>query len=180
MDVFNERQLFNNNIEELLRYLRDTHKNISSLQIGLFESYSTVVPLKLKNTEPATKKEKLAWEKEFLGLYTSEHPMQDYQEIMEKKSLMIQKIKPALIGQKVAIGGLISGIQKFVTKNGRLMLFTKLEDWANKIEVVVFPDILEKNPDIWREDNIVIIQGKVSQRNGTLSIICDNAQEFKI
>jgi len=180
LDVFNERQLFNNNIEELLRYLRDTHKNISSLQIGLFESYSTVVPLKLKNTEPATKKEKLAWEKEFLGLYTSEHPMQDYQEIMEKKSLMIQKIKPALIGQKVAIGGLISGIQKFVTKNGRLMLFTKLEDWANKIEVVVFPDILEKNPDIWREDNIVIIQGKVSQRNGTLSIICDNAQEFKI
>ncbi len=58
------------------------------------------------------------------------------------------------------------------------MLFTKLEDWANKIEVVVFPDILEKNPDIWREDNIVIIQGRVSQRNGTLSIICDSAQEF--
>ena len=178
LDVFNERQLLNNNVEELLRYLRDTHKSISSLQIGLFESYSTVVPLKLKNTEPATKKEKLAWEKEFLGLYTSEHPMQDYQEIMEKKSLMIQKIKPALIGQKIAIGGLISGIQKFVTKNGRLMLFTKLEDWANKIEVVVFPDILEKNPDIWQEDNIIIVQGKVSQRNGTLSIICDNAQEF--
>ena len=180
LDVFNERQLLNNNVEELLRYLRDTHKSISSLQIGLFESYSTVVPLKLKNTEPATKKEKLAWEKEFLGLYTSEHPMQDYQEIMEKKSLMIQKIKPALVGQKIAIGGLISGIQKFVTKNGRLMLFTKLEDWANKIEVVVFPDILEKNPDIWREDNIVIVQGRVSQRNGTLSVICDSAQEFKV
>ncbi|MCX6812867.1 MAG: DNA polymerase III subunit alpha [Candidatus Azambacteria bacterium] len=178
LDVFNERQLLNNNMEELLRYLRDTHKSVSSLQIGLFESYSTVVPLKLKNTEPVTKKEKLALEKEFLGLYTSEHPMQDYREIMEKKSLMIQKIKPALVGQKIAIGGLISGIQKFVTKNGRLMLFTKLEDWANKIEVVVFPDILEKNPDIWREDNIVIVQGKVSERNGTLSIICDNAQEF--
>ncbi len=180
LDVFNERRLLNNNVEELLRYLRDTHKSSSSSQTGLFESYSTVAPLKLKNTEPATKKEKLAWEKEFLGLYTSEHPMKDYQEIMEKKSLMIQKIKPALVGQKVAIGGLISGIQKFVTKNGRLMLFTKLEDWANKIDIVVFPDMLEKNPDIWREDNIVIVQGKVSQRNGTLSIICDNAQEFKV
>ena len=180
LDVFNERRLLNDNIEELLRYLRDTHKSSSSSQIGLFESYSTVAPLKLKNVEPATKKEKLAWEKEFLGLYTSEHPMQDYKEIMEKKSLMIQKIKPALVGQKIAIGGLISGIQKFVTKNGRLMLFTKLEDWANKIEVVVFPDMLEKNPDIWREDNIVIIQGRVSQRNGTLSIICDSIQEFII
>ncbi|MCX6813795.1 MAG: DNA polymerase III subunit alpha [Candidatus Azambacteria bacterium] len=178
LDIFNERRLLNYNIEEFLRYLRDAHKSSVSSQTGLFESYSTVAPLKLKNTEPAAKKEKLAWEKEFLGLYTSEHPMQDYQEIMEKKSLMIQKIKPALVGQKIAIGGLISGIQKFVTKNGRLMLFTKLEDWANKIEVVVFPDTLEKNPDIWREDNIVIVQGRVSQRNGALSVICDSAQEF--
>ncbi len=178
LDVFNERRLLNNNIEEILRYSKDSHKSSASSQTGLFESYSIVAPLKLINTEPAAKKEKLAWEKEFLGLYTSEHPMQDYREIMEKKSLMIQKIKPAAVGQKVAVGGLISGIQKFVTKNGRLMLFTKLEDWANKIEVVVFPDILEKNPDIWREDNIVIVQGKVSERNGTLSVICEKAQEF--
>ena len=99
---------------------------------------------------------------------------------MEKKSLLIQKIKPNLIGQKIAVGGLISGIQKFVTKNGKLMLFTKLEDWANKIEVVVFPDLLEKNPEFWQQDKIVLVQGKVSERNGTLSIICDAAQEFKI
>ncbi|MFH1990645.1 MAG: DNA polymerase III subunit alpha, partial [Patescibacteria group bacterium] len=180
LDAFNERRMLNNNIEEILRYLRDANKSAGTPQTGLFESYSTVAPLKLANVEPAAKKEKLAWEKEFLGLYISEHPMQDYREIMEKKSLMIQKIKPALVGQKIAIGGLISGIQKFVTKNGRLMLFTKLEDWANKIEIVVFPNILEKNPDIWREDNIIIVQGKVSQRNGTLSVICDGAREFLI
>ncbi len=180
LDFFNERRLLNTNIEELLRYSKEIHKTTASSQTGLFGSYSTVAPLKLKSAEPVAKKEKLAWEKEFLGLYTSEHPMQDYREIMEKKSLMIQKIKPALIGQKISIGGLISGIQKFVTKDGRLMLFTKLEDWANKIEVVVFPNILEKNPDIWQEDNIIIVQGKVSDRNGALSVICDSAKEFKI
>ena len=178
MDTFGERRMLNNNIEEILRYLRDTHKNNASPQAGLFESYSTTAPLKLQNAEAAAKKEKLAWEKEFLGLYTSEHPMQDYRDIMEKKSLLIQKIKPALVGQKIAIGGLISGIQKFVTKNGKLMLFTKLEDWANKIEVVVFPDTLEKNPDIWQVDKIVLVQGKVSDRNGALSIICDAVREF--
>ena len=178
LDAFGERRMLNSNIEELLRYVRDSRKSGASSQFGLFDSYSTVAPLKLQNTEPAVKKEKLAWEKEFLGLYTSEHPMQDYKEIMEKKSLLIQGIKPALAGQKIAIGGLITGIQKFVTKTGRLMLFTKLEDWANKIEVVVFPDMLEKNPDIWREDNIIIVKGKISQRNGTLSVICDSVQEF--
>jgi DNA polymerase III alpha subunit len=60
------------------------------------------------------------------------------------------------------------------------MLFTKLEDWANKIEVVVFPDTLEKNPEVWQEEKIVMVQGKVSERDGTLSIICDSAQELKI
>ena len=177
---FGERRLLYTNIEELLRYLRDVHKNINSSQIGLFLSYSTVGPLKLKNTQPATKNEKLVWEKEFLGLYTSEHPTQEYKDMMEKKSISIQKIKLSLVGQKVAVGGLISGIQKHVTKNGKLMLFTKLEDWANKIEVVVFPDMLEKNPEIWREDNIIIVQGRVSERNGNLSIICDSAQELKL
>ncbi|MBI4919934.1 DNA polymerase III subunit alpha [Candidatus Azambacteria bacterium] len=177
-DCFEERRRLNVNIEELLRYLRDMHKNSASSQTGLFASYSTAAPLKLKDAEPAVKKEKLAWEKELLGLYISEHPMHDYREIMEKKSLLIQKIKPALVNQKVIIGGLISGVQKHVAKNGKLMLFTKLEDWANKIEVVVFPDILEKNPDIWREDNIILVQGKVSERNGVLSVICNSAKEF--
>ncbi|MDP2638973.1 MAG: DNA polymerase III subunit alpha [Candidatus Azambacteria bacterium] len=177
-DIFNERQLLYNNIEELLRYLRDFHKDNSSSQIGLFGSYSTIAPLTLKESTPAIKKEILAWEKAFLGLYVSEHPMQEYRDIMEKKSLMIQRIKPALVGKKITVGGLIAGVQKFVAKNGRLMLFTKLEDWANKIEVVVFPDILEKNPDIWKEDNIILVQGKISQRNGTLSIICNSVQEF--
>jgi DNA polymerase-3 subunit alpha len=180
LDRFNERRLLLTNIEEILRYLRGVNKKMNSSQINLFDSYSNLAPLKLSNAEPATKNEKLVWEKEFLGLYTSEHPTQEYKDMMEKKSISIQKIKLSLVGQKVAVGGLISGIQKHVTKNGRLMLFTKLEDWANKIEVVVFPDMLEKNPEIWREDNIVVVQGRVSERNGNLSIICDSAQELKL
>ena len=180
LDCFGERRFLNVNIEELLRYLRDFHKSGAAPQNGLFASYSTAAPLKLKNTEPAAKKEKLAWEKELLGLYISEHPINDYRGIMEKNSLTIKKIKSDLVGRKTSIGGMISEIKKHVAKNGRLMLFTKIEDWANKIEVVVFPDVLEKNPDIWREDNIILVQGKVSDRNGVLSIICDSAKEFII
>ena len=163
-----------------MRYSKDIAKKKNSSQIGLFDSYLHLAPLKLAYAEPAIKKEKLIWEKEILGLYISEHPMQEYKELMERKSLLIGKIKPALVGQKIAIGGLISGVQKFVTKTGKLMLFTKLEDWANKIEVVVFPDILEKNPDIWQEDKIIMVQGKVSDRNNNLSVICDSVQELRI
>ena len=99
---------------------------------------------------------------------------------MKERSLLIEKIKPSLVGQKTTIGGLISEIKKHVTKNGRLMLFTKLEDWANKIEVVVFPDLLEKNPEIWAEDKIVAVSGRVDNRDGNLKIICDAVKELKL
>ncbi len=179
LDSFAERRLLLANIEELQRYARDKNKNNNSSQIGLFDSFSNLAPLKLKPAQPASKKEKLSWEKELLGLYTSEHPMQEYKELMEKKSLLIQKVKPALVGQRVSICGLISEIKKFVTKSGRLMLFTKLEDWANKIEVVVFPDTLLKDQEIWVEDKIIVVQGKVSDRNGNISVICDTARELE-
>ena len=179
-DTFNERRKLLINIEELLRYSKDLGKNNNSSQIGLFDSYSNLAPLKLISATPAAKKEKLAWEKELLGLYISEHPTSEYKELMEKKSLLIGKIKPSLIGQKIAVGGLISSVQKHVTKNGRLMLFTKLEDWANKIEVVVFPDLLEKNLEIWAEDNMLVVQGRVDNYGGNLKIICDAVKELKI
>ncbi|MEK7198273.1 MAG: OB-fold nucleic acid binding domain-containing protein, partial [Patescibacteria group bacterium] len=180
LDCFNERRLLLINIEELLRYIKDLNKNNNTSQIGLFESFKALAPLNLIQSEPASKKEKLSWEKELLGLYTSEHPTSEYQEIMEKRSLLIAKVKPALVGQKTSVGGLISEIKKHVTKTGKLMLFTKIEDWANKIEVVVFPDLLEKNPEIWTENKIVIVSGRVDNRDGNLKIICESAKEFII
>jgi len=178
-DAFSERRKLLINIEELLRYSKDLGKKNNSSQIGLFDSYSNLAPLKLISATPAVKKEKLAWEKELLGLYISEHPTSEYKELMEKKSLLIGKVKLSLIGQKIAVGGLISGIQKHVTKNGRLMLFTKLEDWANKIEVVVFPDLLEKNPEIWAEDNLLVVSGRVDNYGGNLKIVCDAVQALE-
>ena len=180
LDTLEERRKLLLNIEELLKYSKGLGKKNNSSQIGLFDSYSNLAPLKLISATPAVKKEKLAWEKELLGLYTSEHPTSEYKELMEKKSLLIGKVKLSLIGQKIAVGGLISGIQKHVTKNGRLMLFTKLEDWANKIEVVVFPDLLEKNPEIWTEDNILMVQGRVDNYGGNLKIVCDSVQELEL
>lgn len=178
LDSFLERRMLFINIEELLRYVKDLNKNNNSSQIGLFESFKALAPLNLIEAEPASKKEKLAWEKELLGLYTTEHPTSEYRELMEQKSLLIEKVKPILIGQKISIGGLISEIKKHVTKNGKLMLFTKIEDWANKIEVVVFPDLLEKDPDVWVEDKMVVVSGRVDNRDGNLKIICDTVREL--
>jgi len=57
------------------------------------------------------------------------------------------------------------------------MLFVKVEDLNDKIEVVVFPNIIENNPTAFQENKIVMITGKVDNRDESPKIICDEIEE---
>ena len=56
------------------------------------------------------------------------------------------------------------------------MVFSWLEDVSSKIELVVFPGLLEKYPDAWKENSVIVATGKVNDRDGTLKILCDDVQ----
>ena len=60
------------------------------------------------------------------------------------------------------------------------MLFLSLEDLTDRIEVVAFPGIVEKNPAIFQENKIVLISGRVDNREGTPKIICEEIEEIII
>jgi DNA polymerase-3 subunit alpha len=132
----------------------------------------------LAPTTPASKAEKLNWEKELLGLFVTSHPIAEFKKVLEDKVLPLSKITQDLTGKIVRIGGIISSIKKIITKNGKPMLFTQLEDENNKIEVVVFPGIIEKNQKIFQENKIVMIKGKVDNRNGVPKVICEEVEEI--
>ena len=82
--------------------------------------------------------------------------------------------------KKVVIGGLISNIKKIVTKKGQPMLFIKVEDLTGKAEVVIFPNLLERNPGALQENKIVFIAGRVDDRNGEIKIVADDVQEILV
>ncbi|PJE69547.1 MAG: DNA polymerase III subunit alpha, partial [Candidatus Staskawiczbacteria bacterium CG10_big_fil_rev_8_21_14_0_10_38_10] len=159
-DKFEERNKLLLNLEGILETNREIQKNINNGQKNLFEGTSSFSPtIKLKEVQPASLPEKLKWEKELLGLYVSSHPLQDYKKVFEKKVLSIINIDDTLIGKRVKIGGIISSIKRIITKKGKPMLFLNLEDLTNKIEVIVFPDLIEENPTALQEDKIVFIEG---------------------
>jgi len=78
----------------------------------------------------------------------------------------------------ISIAGVVSSIQRVVTKIGKPMLFAKVEDFNNSLEVVVFPDTLMKNQTVWKENNAVLILGRMSLRNGEPKLICESATEL--
>ena len=80
----------------------------------------------------------------------------------------------------VRTAGLVSKIRKIFTKNGQPMIFATIEDLEQKsLEVVVFTSVLEKTSAVWSENNVVIIEGRISVRDGQAKMICDNAKKLE-
>lgn len=177
MDAFDERNKLLFNLENLLTYSRETQKNLNSGQTSLFgDDINALQALHLIETSPAVNSEKLTWEKELLGLYVSAHPLNDYQKTLKLEQVTaIKDVKPNELKQ-IKVGGIITKVQKIVTKNGRPMIFSWLEDLTSKIEVVVFPNVLDKYPDCWKENSIIVAKGKINDRDGVLKLLCDDVK----
>ena len=179
-DAFAERNQLLANLEKLLEIARENQKNKSKGQIGLFANSSIAIrsEIKMEMAVPAKIFEKLTWEKELLGLYVSSHPLNSFKKLFEQKTTAIISIDKMMVNKKVLIGGLINNVKKIITKTGKPMLFMKLEDLTAKTEVVVFPNLMERNPGALQENKIVFIAGRVDDRNGEIKIVADDVQEI--
>jgi len=138
------------------------------------------IELNLKEFEPASDEQKLLWEKEHLGFFVSEHPLQQYQEIIKKYLIPINKLD---IRQKnkspLKIIGLITSIKKINTYKNETMAFVKIEDSFGEIEVIVFPKMYkETNGLIWEENKMVCVTGRLSDKDGNLKIIAQTAKKI--
>ena len=174
LDSLGERNTFLYNLEDLLLYAREIQKHKSIGQVSLFGKAEThLPPLRLKEAPALSKWEKVNWERELIGLFVSEHPMKDYQ-MKLKLEYGTSDIKEAVkrIGQNVKIGGLLTKIQRILTRNNQPMIFSQIEDINSKVELIVFPDLIQKNPALWQENSIVIVKGRVNEKDGVPKIIC--------
>jgi DNA polymerase-3 subunit alpha len=178
LDEFGDRNVLLINMENLLSYAKDKQKHSSMGQISLFGNTGKAEfpPFRLSPAEPAKPWEKLIWEKELLGLFISDHPLNSYQ--IQLKLENVVPIKNLAVGTSgtIKIGGMITRVQKIVTKTGRPMIFSIIEDLTSKIEVVVFPNVLEKNPEAWKENGVIVARGKINDRDGSLKFLCDEVR----
>jgi DNA polymerase-3 subunit alpha len=133
------------------------------------------------------KKTRLNFEREMLGLYVSDHPLLGVEHILAKDTdcsiaeLMAtspeDEDRPAPSpggrneGQIVKIGGILSGVQRKVTKQGNQWAAASLEDLGGAIEVLFFPQTYQLYATAIAEDAIVIIKGRVDRRDDVPKLI---------
>ena len=169
MDRFAERSELLYNLDILTGYGAKAQKNALTGQIDIFGSLGVEENMPHLFLEPpkeiATPAEQLGWEKDLLGLYISRHPLDGYEGFFQKQTTSIGQLTPQLEGQKVVVGGTITTVRKITTKNNAAMAFVGLSDKTGDTELVVFPKVYEKNPELWQPDKLVKIGGKVSTKD---------------
>lgn len=180
MDRLGERNQMLQNLDKLLAFVREAHQEADNSQPNLFSTSPNLVikpSLYLEKIEPATDKQKLAWEKELLGLYVSEHPVNEFAGYFEKIVIPLGGLNKDLNNKFINVLGVVGNAKKVLTRNGQQMLFARLEDSTGNIEAIVFPKVLQENYDVWQEGKILIVNGKVSDKDGELKILAERARE---
>jgi DNA polymerase-3 subunit alpha len=172
LDSLGERGIMLANLERLLEYHRDAQKD--SAQDSLFAGGGQLSELALVPHAAASQEQRLAWEKELLGLYVSGHPLDKFKDKLAARPMNLAQIKTNVSpGQLIVAAGMVSDVRVILTKGGDQMAFIKITDFDDTIEAVVFPKGYAEYKEILRPETCIALKGRLSNRNGELSMVAD-------
>lgn len=192
-------QIHSNRAELLANYesaISSVHsrenKNIAG-QVSLFDSIPSIPSQSefvFTKTGDFSIKEKLAMEKEMIGLYISGHPLDEYASAVKEFStsnvLELKRMQEEMsesgdfMEHKTILAGVIQSKTMKYTKNNKLMAFLSLEDLTGAIEVVVFPNIIEKFLELLNEDEPILVTGAVQfKEDDEPKLIADKIESLK-
>ena len=181
-DSMEERSKLLANMERILNFAKEHQQAKNNGQVSLFgdigSSEDNINKLQLADAKLIDKTEKMAWEKELLGLYVSDHPLKEYSSYLRNNFKNIKDLAKEEVNQIVKIGGIITKAQKIITKSGKAMVFAVVEDLTGKIEILVFPRLLESNQEIWEEGTIISAKGKLSDKDGLFKLLCEEVRRI--
>ncbi|WP_099332261.1 DNA polymerase III subunit alpha [Actinomyces minihominis] len=120
------------------------------------------------------RKQKLAFERDMLGLYVSDHPLRGMERSLPRyQDVEIGKLKEdsrKYDNQRVTIAGLVTGLEVRLNKQGLPWAKATIEDFSGSMDVLFFPRQYEGIEEILQQDQIVAVTGRVGIRDEAVSM----------
>ncbi len=177
LDRFGDRGELYYNIDNLLLFHKRANASNSNRQGRLFAAETLLPTLTLLPAPRRADRTYLAWEKELLGLYLTEHPLSSIESVVKHFVQKCEIVRTLTDNTLVKICGVVTSIKKIHTKQNEPMLFVKIEDTSGSLEAIVFPTLLKGTEPLWRADAILAIEGRVSSKDDENKILCSRVRE---
>lgn len=163
-------------LETIMERAAKRSRDVERGQFGLFGDADEADEMALVECEPWSTREALRHEKEALGFFLSGHPLEKFKDILAMMSNTTSKdLKSAGNGKDAVFGGLVINVKTILDKKQNQMAFVTVEDREGQAEVILFSDVLEKSRRLIQEDGVLLLRGKVSNRNGGESKLLVNS-----
>lgn len=192
LDRFAPRPTLLAALDRMLSVSAEHHKAREVGQISLFGEATGVaygatdsVLSYLTDVKPVTKREMLRWEKELVGLYVTDHPLQavmaQLQHAITHTSAELVELGDQANGIPVTIAGLVADVRSLITKKGDAMAILTIEDITGMISAVMFPRVWNEYRDRVEADSVLIVRGKADTSRGDVQIIAESvSQNFEV
>ena len=184
MSMFGKRAALLSSLEKIRNKGSLRQKEKANGQFGLFDSDPETDPdfeEKIPEMEEFSQEELLSLEKDLLGLYLTEHPLNRFLPILAaKRSHRIEDLLNEESRDKdklVKIGGMISSLRVVLTKaNAQEMAFVRIEDDSGSIEAVVFPKLFSHTKDCWVKNQMVLVKGRLQIREDNPNLVVEEVK----
>ena len=126
------------------------------------------------------KNELLRLEKETLGLYVSEHPLNAVRDQLRRKTdASLAELERRRDGEVVTVGGIVSAVKQVTTKKGEPMVFVRLDDVIGSAECVVFNSVYASSHELLVADVILVVKARIDHKEGETKLIAIEVSSFE-
>ena len=168
-------------IELALKAAGKAHEAREKGQISLFDGggSSELVVQDLPNVEEWSELEKLAKERDLLGFYISSHPLKPYARDLKNFARPLSEIDGQHNGAPLRVGGLVEEVRKLFDRRGNPFAFVTLKDLKGTGDIAFFAEAFANHQQLLVEGETILVEGRVCERNGRLSVQADRALPLK-
>ncbi len=179
MDRFGNRASLLVAFPEIVLKINQIKKQKADGQKSLFDdepSDTQDINFSFNEIEDFTDKEKLQFEKDFLGIYLTSHPhLEKLSYLPTLGALSFDELENQTEGIRVKVGGILDNVKRILTKSGnKEMAFISLTDEkGSALECVIFPRVFDMYREMLIKDSVVIVEGKLDTKNDKPTILAD-------
>jgi DNA polymerase-3 subunit alpha len=175
LDAFGPRPALLAACDRMIAISSSYFRAVEAGQLTFFGPHTGVrEEITLPATGDISRQEQLNWERELIGLYVSDHPLNPVIDVLNQViTHFSNELEEAQPNERVRVAGIVTRIRTHQTRNGTIMGFVTLEDLQGSMELLIFSNIWQAVAPQIERDKIILVRGQVSLKEGTPKVIVE-------